>query len=311
MATPITIPNSCMILPVNTSSSFKTFTLPVVSTNAGRMIILKDVYGTSTNSSIRLSTIGVDTIELSNVNFTVLANNYGSWWFANDGISRWFFTDAYLNTFYFQDVRVFNITTFSVTNVTVNGNATFVGGQALITSNAGGQAGSMYYNQKVNIQSFTTNFTMRFEQTNADGGTFLIQNSAITALGASGGSLGYQGITPSFAIRFDTWNGATGQFSTDVMSNGSIPGGQGASGVLNTSLGLTAGGTWNFNVAVTYNGTSFAYTITNTANGSNFSSNATVNLPTILGANTAWVGFTGGTGGATELQYVSSWDFAN
>lgn len=286
-------------------------TLPVVSTNPGRFLIFKDVYGNAATSSLRLSTIGIDTIETSNVRSILLSNAYGAWWFANDGISRWFFADAYLNTFYFQDAFVFNITTFSASNVTLNGNATFVGGQALITSNAGGQAGSMYYNQKVNIQSFTTNFTMRFEQTNADGGTFLIQNSAITAIGASGGALGYQGITPCFAIRFDTWNGTTGQFSTDVMSNGNIPSGEGASGILNTSLGLTAGGTWNLNVGVTYSGTSFVYTITNSANGSNFSSNATVNLPTILGANTAWVGFTGGTGGATELQYISSWNFRN
>ena len=89
-----------MIIPVNLSSSFKTFTLPVVSTNAGRMLIFKDMYGNAANSSIRLSTTGVDTIELSNVSSMALSNAYGAWTFMNDGITKWYLTSAYLNSLY-------------------------------------------------------------------------------------------------------------------------------------------------------------------------------------------------------------------
>lgn len=101
MATPITVPNNTTLIPVNLSSSFKTFTLPVVSTNAGRMLIFKDLYGNAANSTLRLSTIGADRIELSNVSSMSLSNAYGAWTFFNDGITKWFLTNAYLNSLYF------------------------------------------------------------------------------------------------------------------------------------------------------------------------------------------------------------------
>ena len=100
MANPITIPNNTMIIPVNLSSSYKTFTLPVVSTNAGRMLIFKDMFGNAANSTIRLSTIGLDRIERSNVSSMVLSNSYGAWSFTNDGITNWFLTNAYLNSLF-------------------------------------------------------------------------------------------------------------------------------------------------------------------------------------------------------------------
>lgn len=98
MAQPITIPTNAYIIPVNLSSTWKTFTLPVVSTNAGRMIIFKDMFGNAANSTIRLSTIGLDRIERSNVSSMALSNAYGAWTFMNDGITNWFLMDAYRNS---------------------------------------------------------------------------------------------------------------------------------------------------------------------------------------------------------------------
>jgi hypothetical protein len=98
MANPITIPSGAFVIPVNLSSSWKTFTLPVVSTNPGRLIIFKDLFGNAATSTIRLSTIGLDRIERSNVSSMVLSNTYGAWWFQNDGRTNWFLADAYLNT---------------------------------------------------------------------------------------------------------------------------------------------------------------------------------------------------------------------
>lgn len=100
MAQPITIPSNAYIIPVNLSSSWKTFTLPVVSTNAGRMIIFKDMFGNAANSTLRLSTIGLDRIERSNVSSMALSNSYGAWTFLNDGLTNWFLMDAYRNSLY-------------------------------------------------------------------------------------------------------------------------------------------------------------------------------------------------------------------
>jgi len=95
---PISIPSNTTVIPVNVSSTSKTFTLPVISTNAGRVLIFKDLYGNSANSTIKLSTIGLDRIELSNVSSMVLSQRFGAWTFMNDGISKWFLTDVYKNT---------------------------------------------------------------------------------------------------------------------------------------------------------------------------------------------------------------------
>lgn len=99
MAQPLAIPSNVTVIPVNLSSTWKTFTLPVVSSNQGRILIFKDYYGASANSSIRLSTIGLDRIERSSVSSMVLSQTFGAWTFMNDGLTNWFLTDVYNNTF--------------------------------------------------------------------------------------------------------------------------------------------------------------------------------------------------------------------
>jgi hypothetical protein len=95
---PRTIPTNAFLVPINTFSTVKTFTLPTVSTNPGRLLILKDYLGYSGINTIRLSTLGLDRIERSNVSSMTLSNTYGAWWFQNDGITNWFLTTAYLNS---------------------------------------------------------------------------------------------------------------------------------------------------------------------------------------------------------------------
>lgn len=99
---PISIPSNTTVIPINVSSTSKTFTLPVISTNAGRVLILKDLYGNSANSTIKLSTIGVDRIERDGVSSMTLSQPFGAWTFMNDGISKWFLTDVYKNSFPIQ-----------------------------------------------------------------------------------------------------------------------------------------------------------------------------------------------------------------
>lgn len=95
---PRAIPTNAFILPINTFSTIKTFTFPAASSFPGRMLVLKDYLGYASTNTIRLSTTGVDTIERSNVSSMILSNNYGAWWFNNDGVTKWYLTSAYLNT---------------------------------------------------------------------------------------------------------------------------------------------------------------------------------------------------------------------
>jgi len=202
----------------------------------------------------------------------------------------------------------FTLSTFSSANMNINGTTTFSGGKLKLTDSTNtGAAASAYYVNKLPVSSFTSVFNMVFQSTNADGSTFIIQNAASNALGGVGGGIGYQGIGSSLAITLKTYDGTPGVFSTQIVTGGTTLSLLGSSGNLNSSLGLTAGGTWNFNVTVTYNGANLAYTIVNTANSNSFSSNANYSISTVVGGSTAWFGFTSGTGGSTETCIVNSW----
>ena len=59
------------------------------------------------------------------------------------------------------------------------------------------------------VDGFTTDFDFRitppFQSDGADGLAFVIQDQAPDAIGEGGGGIGYQGITHSLAVEFDTW----------------------------------------------------------------------------------------------------------
>ena len=97
MSAPRTIPANTSLLLVGTSSFSKTFILPTISTNSGRLLIFKDIYGSFSTSSVFLSTTGLDGFE-NNGSTMRLATNYGAWTFLNDAVTRWYLVDSYKNT---------------------------------------------------------------------------------------------------------------------------------------------------------------------------------------------------------------------
>ena len=63
---------------------------------------------------------------------------------------------------------------------------------------------------------------------------------------------------------------------------------------------------------MTYDGTTLSITITDTATpSSTFTTSWPVDIPTIVGANTAYVGFTAGTGSTTATQEILGWTYSN
>ena len=95
--TPFAIPANTSLLLVNTSSLSKTFTLPPISTNQGRLLIFKDIYGSFSTNNVKLSTTGLDGFE-NNGSTMVLNTNYGAWTFMNDAVTKWYLMDSYKNT---------------------------------------------------------------------------------------------------------------------------------------------------------------------------------------------------------------------
>ncbi len=205
---------------------------------------------------------------------------------------------------------------FSASGLSLNGSAKVVSKRLRLTDAGGIEAGSAYYNSLVRITNFTTNFDFQLTVPNADGMTFVLQNQGKTALGPSGGGLGYgpdtpggtPGISPSAAIKFDLYdNRGEGVDSTGLYTNGvspTIP----AVDLSSTGIDLHSGHI--FAVALSYNGVQLKQTITDAVTHKSFTHAYTVNLVKTLGGNTALTGFTGGTGGLTAVQDILNWSWS-
>jgi len=194
-----------------------------------------------------------------------------------------------------------------------------------VTPNLGSQAGSAYDTNIQGIDAFNTTFDFQFDQgtanPQADGFTFIIQNSPLYALGGGGGALGYAGgsmTTNSVAVKFDLWNGGPMDSTTGVYT-----GAEGVNDTLGATPGLlhvgysmeASGIKFHTNFADTfranlkYDGTTLTETVTDLTTNAVFTMAYAVNIPQIVGGNCAFVGFGGGTGGATAEQDILNWKF--
>jgi hypothetical protein len=201
--------------------------------------------------------------------------------------------------------------------MTLNGSAAWSGTRLRLTNGGGSQAGSAFYNTPVNVQSFRTTFTFQLTQPNADGITFTIQNNQPTALGGTGGGLGFgpdpggdpSSIPNSVCVKFDLYsNNGEGVNSTGVFTNG-VPPFTPAVDLTGTGIDLHSGNV--FRVTMTYNGTQLAVSITDTVTGVTATNTYPINIPATIGGTTGLVGFTGGTGGLTAIQDIVTWTYGN
>jgi hypothetical protein len=212
--------------------------------------------------------------------------------------------------------------------VILNGSAALNGSSIRLTdtSSVGLEAGAAWYGVPVNVQKFSTNFTLQFTSAVGMGMTFCIQNQnptssdasnkwvsgGPTALGNGQGGLGYSGTTggvggqlagllTSVAVKFDIASGNT----TGIYVNGANPT---TPQTTITGVNLSSGNP--INVAMTYDGTTLSMTLTDTVTKGTFSTSWAVNIPTDVGGSTAYVGFTGATGFAFANQAVNAWTYA-
>ena len=187
----------------------------------------------------------------------------------------------------------------------LNGSTDLDDSRLQLTNGLAGEAGSAWYYQPVNVQAFTSEFSFQLSNPAGEGITFAIQGDSNTALGAAGAGLGYQGIANSIAIKFDLDNAAgEGPDSIGLYTNGAIPTVP-AIDLSTTGIDLHSGDTMD--VTLTYNGTILSMVISDLVTGAAYSTSWTVNIPSIVGGNTAYAGFTGGTGGLASSQKILTW----
>ena len=205
----------------------------------------------------------------------------------------------------------------SASSMTFNGKTQLDDTRLQLTDGLSNEAGTAWFNAPVNIQKFSTNFLFQLSNPLADGITFTIQNAGLTALGPSGGGLGYGpddlggtgGIAKSVAIKFDLYsNNGEGGDSTGLYTNGVSPT---TPAIDMTSSGLNLHSGNAISAALVYDGTKLTLTLTDGVANKTFTTSWTVNIPQIVGGNTAFVGFTGGTGGLAASQKILTWSFTS
>jgi Chitobiase/beta-hexosaminidase C-terminal domain/Bacterial lectin len=191
--------------------------------------------------------------------------------------------------------------------VTLNGTSQLSGSGILLTSGAQYQAGSAWYSTPINVQSFTTDFTFQLTNAAADGFTFAIQNNNNTIVGASAANLGYGYIANSVAVKFDLFsNAGEGPDSTGLFTDGAYPT---VPAIDMTSSGVNLHSGDTMAVHIVYDGTNLSMTVTDLVTSAVFSTSWAINIPGTVGSNTAYIGFTGGTGYSTASQQILTWTY--
>jgi hypothetical protein len=194
----------------------------------------------------------------------------------------------------------------SATGLSLNGSATLSGTSLELTDGGINEAGSAFYSEPLNIQLFAAQFDFQLKNPHADGFTFALQNTGPDALGSPGGSLGYRHIHQSVAVKFDLYsNAGEGSNSTGIYLDGVSP------TVPSTNLtGINLHSGDPMRAIFTYDGKTLDMTLYDLGTpGGYWFQQFPIDIPAAVDGDTAYVGFTAGTGGLTATQEILNWTF--
>jgi len=178
-------------------------------------------------------------------------------------------------------------------------------GELVMTDSQQNEARSVFYDTPVPFDHFTTHFSYRADAgAEADGFTFALQENGPTALGAIGGSLGYQnmggnGVAVGVSIfnqQYRVYSGNSMGYVSDPFSHEPF-------------IDVGNGDTYDFTIS--YDGTTLTTSIVDESNSANTYTNSfALDLNSALNAHTAYVGFTAGTGALISTQRILDWDYS-
>jgi len=219
----------------------------------------------------------------------------------------------------------------STAGLSLNGAASAPGGGVvLVNPESVDVRGSIYHTTRQDIAGsggFTTTFDYTITNTGGtpgDGMAFIIQDNSPTFVTTAGGGsgMGFQGVNPGvLAIEFDTFYDigftgvrASGSYASALSPNsagGPLIGGAGPSTFAPggaTSPGLADGAAHT--AVIAYDGVNKLLDL-KIDGSSPWGGTVAVDLtPYLAGDGMAYVGFSGGTGGADEEHKLNSWTFS-
>jgi len=188
-----------------------------------------------------------------------------------------------------------------------------------LTDGQNSEATSAFFDTPQYIGGFLASFVYTAGGNRAaDGITFCIQNApaGASAVGSGGGGLGYNGITPSAAFEMNIYGGANGGPGIQVGTEGSTADYEAVPPVgpyFGTApVSITSGDP--IYVQLYYGQNVLTAWLVDAMEGNSYTTSVSLpDLPAVVGAGssaTAYVGFTGGTGGANSIQTVSHFMFS-
>ena len=209
-------------------------------------------------------------------------------------------------------------------NIVDHTSPTISSGTLTLTTPTAGEARAAYFNTAQAIGSFTAQFVYRNDASTeggvggpTDGFAFVLQNDSrgLSAIGGGGAGLGYglqnnnqppsgpplTAITPSAADEFYLRNG-TG--ATEYETGGTADFG---SADATNPVDLADGDP--ILVTLVYDGSLLTETLKDQTTADTFTKSYAANIASAVGGSTAFVGFTGGTGGAFSTQTISNFTF--
>lgn len=197
----------------------------------------------------------------------------------------------------------------STVGLKLNGSALATNDTRLQLTNGGlWEGGSVFWTAPINIQAFTTNFEFQLSNAQGNGFTFTIQRMGPAALGGDSAGLGYQDIQKSVAVKFNFYNyKGEGDNSTGVYTDGEPPM---LPTVDLTPSGIVLASGDAIEAQLTYNGTTLKLNLHDPVTGDKFTMSKVIDIPRIVGGSSAYVGFTGGTGGLSASQKLLNWTYA-
>lgn len=205
---------------------------------------------------------------------------------------------------------------------TLNGSALSNGNTCFsVTPNSSWQLGSIWNNTPIDLSiNFDIQFSMNLgnqDGNGADGIVFVMQQQGVNAIGTAGSGLGFQGLSPSIGIEFDTFQN---NIPNDPLNNSNDPVSDHMAifknGIVNhTSPNQLAGPVnisatnvniedgLNHNVRIVWNATTFLLQVFIDCN-LRLSLNQNLTTSTFNGNPLVFWGFTGSTGGLFNNQSV-------
>lgn len=204
----------------------------------------------------------------------------------------------------------------SLAQYQLNGDATQIGDDCYqLTSEAEFLNGTVWYTDQLDLnESFDIEFIINLgsnDANGADGMVFVLQTVGTSAIGESGGGIGFEGFEPSFGIEFDTWENADFFDLVDdhvaIISNGDPN-----HGTVNNLAGpvpMLAGGAnaedgQDHVVRIEWNADTQTVDVYIDCELTVSLDNYDLVNDIFLGDPNVWFGFTGATGGSVNVQTV-------